>query len=90
MNEKLLWAWRVAVLLLLLFIGDSLRNIYRATPSLPYDFDKTIQELSRDVSAIREKITPKPHTASACPPGTEDTGSGLWVDCTPRKDNAKK
>jgi hypothetical protein len=63
MNEKVLWVWRVAVLVLLLFIGDSLRNIYRVTPSLPYRFSETIEDLSRDVSAMREKISPKPAPA---------------------------
>jgi hypothetical protein len=73
MNDKLLWTWRFVVLILLLYIGDSLREIYRATPSLPYDFGRKFENLSRDVSKIRDKISPEPTSLAepACAKGAD-------------------
>jgi hypothetical protein len=90
MNENLLWIWRVAVLLTLLFIGDSLRKIHREMPSLPHDFDRTIRGISGDVSAMREKSSPKPAREPDCPRGTEDTGPFPFITCTPINASSKK
>lgn len=51
------WAWRLAALAALLWIGYTLHRIEQQLPSgMDYDTERAIQSIERDVDTIRRQL----------------------------------
>lgn len=56
-DTALLWAWRLAVVAALLWIGVTLRQIARQMPSdYSHETQQKLEDIRRDAGAIRETL----------------------------------
>jgi hypothetical protein len=56
MKSRLLIAWRVALLALLVWIGLELRWARQEMPTLPWDFDSQVSDIQTSLDRIVEKL----------------------------------